>query len=370
MKLLHQFEPDHGDFYVPAFTIKVGGRDLVRELFLSITNVEVELKLEAAGHFAFTVASAFDWEKREFLGKSSLEEIDLLELFAFGAQVEVSIGYGETAKLPRIITGIVTEIGTSFAESGTPSLNVSGYDALFELGLGATSRQWDRAKASEAVSEVAGKRSLPVKIDVEGEIAKRIDQSKESDFAFIGKMATGAKAVFYVRDGELRFVKRSNTADPVATLAWGQGLSSFSPTANLAKQVAGVEVHAWIGTEGKHVVGKAGRRDGEPIQNDTKSGSERIGEALSKTPILSISAPVGSQQEADDRAKAILEARTQDFVTGGGECVGLPVLLPDTNIEISGVGRAFNKKYYLTEVTHSIDGKGYRTRFKIGKPSV
>ena len=86
--------------------------------------------------------------------------------------------------------------------------------------------------------------------------------------------------------------------------------------------------------------------------------------------MLSISAAVHTQQEADERAKAILEDRAQSFVTGEGECVGLPELLPDRNIRISGVGRAFSKTYYVTEATHSIDGKGYRTRFKVEEPSI
>lgn len=370
MKMLHEFERDYGDFYVPAFTIKVGGRDLVRDLFLTIVSVEIELKIEAAGRFAFTVASAFDWEKREFLGMSRLEEIDLLELFAFGAEVKVWIDYGKRDEAKPIITGIVTEIGTSFAEGGTPSLNVSGFDALHAMGFGADSRQWDDKKPSDAVRDVAKVHSLPVKIDVEDKVEKRIDQTKQSDFEFLGKMAKLAKAVFYVRDGTLHFVKHSRDAGPIAELAWGKGLSNFAPTANLAKQITSVEVHGWDASKGKHVVGKAGKGDEKAIEGGTESGAERVGKALSKNPVLSISAPVHSQQEADERAKAILEKRGQDFVTGGGECIGLPVLLPDTNIEISGVGRAFEKKYYLTEVTHAVDGKGYRTRFKVGKPSV
>jgi phage protein D len=79
---------------------------------------------------------------------------------------------------------------------------------------------------------------------------------------------------------------------------------------------------------------------------------------------------VHTQEEADERAKAILEERAQDFVTGEGECVGLPDLLPDRTVNIRGVGRAFSKKYYITETTHSVDGKGYRTRFKVEETSI
>ena len=64
---LQQLNQTYGDFYVPAFVVKVGADDVVRDLFLTVTGVEVDLKDKGAGHFSFSVASAFDWETREFI---------------------------------------------------------------------------------------------------------------------------------------------------------------------------------------------------------------------------------------------------------------------------------------------------------------
>jgi phage protein D len=202
---LSEFEADYDDFYVPTSVIRVGGRDLVRDLFLAVTSTEVELGLNAAGRFSFTVASAFDWKEHEFLGFAALERVDLLQLFAFGAQVEVSIGYGQPARLEPILEAIVTEVGTSFTESGTPALTVSGYDAVYPLGIGTNSQQWENKKPSDAVRDVAGRNSLPVRISATDSAVPRIDQSRQSDLTFIKKMAELAESVFYVRDGLLSF---------------------------------------------------------------------------------------------------------------------------------------------------------------------
>jgi phage protein D len=367
---LAELEGAYDGFYVPASVIRVARRDIVNELFLTVTAIEVSLKLNAAGRFSFTIASAFDWETHQFLGKARNEVVDLLDLFAFGAPVEVKIGYGDFKKLPTLIEGVVTELGTSFAESGTPALTISGYDPLFELGIGVDSRAWDDAKPSKAVADVAAIRGLKVRITAQDGSEKRIDQNKESDRDFIDRMAKLAKCIFYIRDGELRFGPRRNDAAAAIELVWGEGLSSFSPSANLAKQISAVEVHSWSAAKGKSIVGKAVRGDEKGIDGSAKSGSQWTGKAFGKAPILSVSAPVFTQEEADARAKAILESRAQDFVTGEGECVGLPNLLPDTNIAISGVGKAFNKTYYVGEVTHSLDGKGFRTRFHVEEPSI
>ena len=92
--------------------------------------------------------------------------------------------------------------------------------------------------------------------------------------------------------------------------------------------------------------------------------------ALSSSPILSVRAPVHTQAEADERAKAILDERAQDFVTGSGECIGLPEIVPDVNIELGGLGRGFSKTYWVSEATHKLDGGGYSTTFKVQETTV
>lgn len=367
---LEQFEKTYDGFYVPTAVVKVGGRDLVRDLFLAVTSVEVTLKLNGAGSFSFTVASAFSWEEREFVSGAGLERIDLLDLFAFGTSVNVAIGYGEPARLKPMIKGIVTEISTSFAESGNPALKVKGMDALYPLGLGKTSRQWEKRRRSDAVRAVAGENSLPVDIKAKDSPEERIEQKEISDLVFIGEMAKKTSSIFYIRDGILYFGPRQSDKSARAEIAWGEGLSSFTPTANLAKQVTEVEVHGWSALKGERIVGKARRGDEQGVDRNGKSGGQRAAQAIGKTPILKISAAAHTQEEADARAKAILRERAQDFVTGDGECVGLPDLLPDTNVTVSGVGRAFSKDYYIDSTTHSLDSKGYRTRFHVEESSV
>ena len=77
-------EKRHSDFFAPAFVVKVGGDDLVRDLFLTVSSVKVDLKEKAAGRFDLTVTNAFSWEHREFVAGADEERVDLLELFQFG----------------------------------------------------------------------------------------------------------------------------------------------------------------------------------------------------------------------------------------------------------------------------------------------
>lgn len=363
-------EKRHGDFYVPTFAITVGGEDLVRDLFLAVSSVSVDLKEKAAGRFSFKIVSAFDWEAREFLATRAETRIDLLNLFAFGSSIEVAIGYGDPSKLDPILTGLITEITTDFGSGSTPELSISGYDDLYPLTTGKHTCHWEDAPDSVAVQEVARRRGVATKVQSTTPTKPRIDQSNETDLAFIAKLAERNCATFYHRDGALYFGHRRNAVKEVVELEWGHGLTSFSPEANLANQIGEVRVHARSAEKGEAITGTAKR--GQESGRDTRasSGGDRVVTALGEAPVLNVRTALHNQAEADARAKAILEERAHDFVTGTGESVGLPELVPDTNVALGGMGRAFSKTYYLSEATHTIDSGGYRTSFTVRETSV
>jgi phage protein D len=365
-----ELERLHGDFYVPTVTVKVGGADLVRDLFLAVSSVSVDLKEKAAGRFSFKVVSAFDWKAREFLAKRSQQRIDLLELFAFGSSVEVAMGYGDPSDLRPILTGLITEITTDFASGSTPELSISGYDHLYPLTIGKHTRHWEGAPDSDAVEEVARSRGVTTNVQPTSPSKPRIDQNNETDLAFVEKLAARNGATFYQRHGELYFGPRQNTGAEVVELEWGQGLVSFSPEANLARQIGEVRVHAWSAQNGEPMVGVARRGEETGRDNQAASGGERVVRALADESTLTMRAAFHNEAEAEARAKAVLEERAQQFVTGTGQSIGLPELVPDTNVALLGLGRGFSKTYYVSEATHTVDGNGYQTTFKVQETTV
>ena len=72
-----------------------------------------------------------------------------------------------------------------------------------------------------------------------------------------------------------------------------------------------------------------------------------------------------SKQQADRWAEAILKKRSEGFVQGSGESIGLPEIRIDENIKLGGLGKPFSKVYYIEQATHTINTSGYRTTFRI-----
>ncbi len=366
----------YGDFYAPAFTVRLAGADVVRQLLLAVSQVEVELVMNAASHFSFTLSDCYDQESGQFQtghGK------DLLKILTLGAEIEVCIGYGDAATTPTAMLGQVAAISTNFPETGAPDLVVSGYDHGFPLTLGKNSDSWKNRKDSEVVQLIAGFHHLDTVIDDTAEKHPQIEQNQLSDWDLLKQLAErnsvdGKSEHFelYVEPGgsgkkpTLHFGKPRTGAAPVATLKWGAGLLSFKPEANLAGQVSKVEVYGWDVRNKQAIVGRASADDVAGPQAKSIAGHvSALVRAPDRQPTLRTRQPVFTQAEADKRAKAALGDLTKKFLTGDAECIGMPELRPDRTVELANLGEAFSKVYYIEQASHRIDSGGYRTRFKV-----
>jgi uncharacterized protein len=360
---LADFSQKYGDFYVPAFSVKVAGADLIRDSFVAVTQVEVDLVLGAMSRFSFTVTNAFDMDRREFLDTTGK---DLLQTLTFGADVQVAVGYGDTTSLPVLVTGVITEVGTNFADGGTPELTIAGYDNGYPMSVGKSSASWSQRRDSDVVADIARLHNLAADITPTKVQQPQIEQNQESDLEFIKKLADrNERYKFHVTGKTLHFGPANDKQDPVVVLPYGGGLLSFKPEANLAGQVGAVEIVGWDTARKQAIVGRASRGDEPGRDPRRESAGDYLQSVVRDQPTLRLRQPVRSQAEADERARAALAERAQEFLTGEGETLGLPEILPDTMVALEGIGRRFSKSYYVEEAIHHIDGNGYRTRFKV-----
>lgn len=353
----------HGNFLAPTFAVRVSGQDLMHQLAIGVSQVEVDLSLGAAGRFSFTIAGTFDPQGHGFISGYGRPVLDVL---AFGAQVDIGMGYGDRAGLQPLLSGVVTEITTSFAEGGTPELSVAGYDHAFPMTLGKRSRSWSDVRDSDVVQALAREHHLTLDVSATQEVHAQVEQNQESDFELLKKLAERNHFEFYVdARRRLRFGPPRDKEDGLVTLRWGRTLLSFKPEANLAAQVSRVEVYGWDTDRKQPIVGTAVA--GEESGHDPRrsSGGEQLRRATGREVVLQLRQPVFTEAEAKRRALALLNDHAKQFVTGEAECLGLPELLPDRNVNLADLGQPFSKTYYIQQATHRMDGGGYSTRIKL-----
>src|SRR5215475_5242325 len=105
------------NFYAPAFSVRVGGSDLLRDLNVAVAQIEVDMVFGAASRFNFTVCDCY-CEKLHALKTGRGK--DLLKILTFGAETQVYMGYGDAKSTPIAMSGMITEITTNFPEGGAP----------------------------------------------------------------------------------------------------------------------------------------------------------------------------------------------------------------------------------------------------------
>lgn len=351
-------ERDHRDFYVPAFRIEVDGQDLLSDVFLEIASAEVNNTLKGADRFTLTVNSTFDFQKREFA--------HLTDLFAFGKSVVIYFGYHDGGPLELMHRGIVTGVQTSFPASGLPQITVSGYDLTYCMGKGKKSRNWADKKDSEVASQIAGEYGLNPIVDDTRVVFPKIEQSQESDLQFLERLAEQRNGFeVFAFDNDFYFREPANDEAAIVSLEWGKGLVTFSPELNISEQVSKVEVRGWNVRDKTEIVGTAQQGDEPGRDPNRRSGAEVLQQVCREKSELKVRVPVFSQQEADRRARSILKRRSELFVTGTGESLGLTEILAGKNIELRGLGSVFSKTYYVEETTHTMNTSGYKTTFKV-----
>ena len=366
-------------FYVPAFSIEVEGPRGKKELLdegVEIFSVTVNNTLKGADDFSFTINNPKDVDTSKFLSTEFRHLKD--QLFKVGSKVTIRMGYGDRSRLKSVISGIITAIDFTFPANGISQMTIKGYDRSHKMMKGRHSDSWGSDKNpvtySDVVKQIAEKKQYQFgtsHIEETQEKHRQVKQDRQSDFDFIQKkLAEEISFEVFIRDNDLYFRPRQNDSpDFVAELTWGQTLISFSPKINTAKQVSEVNVRGWNPATQKPIIGKAKRGSERGRDQKGRSGGEAVAATQGEV-VKNIWRPVSTQKEADDIAKSTLEKISLDYITGSGESLGLPNIVPGKNIKLKGLGMTFSKIYYVEKVSHSISTSGYKTTFDITENTV
>jgi uncharacterized protein len=370
MKSITELEKHHHDFYAPTFEVLVNGRDLLTTELVEITEAQVDSTLEGMDQFSFTVNGVFNVDKREFMTENTVAVDAITKLFPFGSEVEIRMGYMDRRSRALLHRGMISSIKTSFPATGVPQITVSGYDLSYCMKHNKKSRPWDDRKDSQIATAIAGEYHLDAKVEDSQVVHARTEQNQQTDQEFLAKLAERNGFEVYTFDRVLHFHKPHSDRTAVIRLAWGAGLVSFTPEINISEQITEVEVRGWNVATKREIVGKA--RSGDELGRDggEQSGGEVVKAACREKKTLKMRYPVRSQQEADQKARSILKQRSELFVQGSGESIGIPEILPNTNIQLEGLGRLFSKTYFVEQATHTVNASGYKTTFKVKETTV
>jgi uncharacterized protein len=372
------------DFYVPYFLVKVAGRVQEQDVVRDILSVTYKDNIKDLDSFEITInnwdaetrgiddrTGRIDKETRGFLFKYSDSD-----RFDPGKALELSMGYyGKDA--PRVMmTGQITALRPMFPAGGAPTLAVSGLNILHKLRTEPRSQAYENKTDTQVAREIARSLGLEFKtMPVSGEEPyEYLLQDNQFDIIFLMERARRIGYAIYVDETgakpALVFARSTDVVRPTYELRYGWSLIDFKPDLTTANQVAEVTVRAWDKLHKEKIEEKATRAEIKVKGVGEKGGQAAIEEAFKQRREIIATKPVESRAEAKTLALRTLEENAKDMVKATGSTVGLPDLRAGSVVMITGVGRRFSGRYFVTGTTHTIGDSGYTTQFECRREEV
>jgi uncharacterized protein involved in type VI secretion and phage assembly len=333
--------------------IKIAGAELSEQLMQQLVEVRVEQSLALPSACLVRIADP------------ALEQIDAAT-WAIGADVEILLAGTESRRLTSVFKGQIVALQPEFTERGA-HIVLRGYDRGHLLTRERRTMTYQAMTAGDIARKLAGQVGLSAgTIDDPGVQSDFEQQSAETDWQFLWRLARRYDREVTVEDKKLHFRSAGGPAGAPTTLLWGENLISFRPRLTGAQQVGTVEARGWDPKTKRAFVASSPA----PAPASTPGRGRAAGvKDLPTNTVRVATAAVTIQGEATALAKSVAARLANAYVEAEGACFGIATLAAGSRIKVEGVGRTYGGSYVLTSVTHvyrSTGGNGYETHFTIG----
>jgi len=339
----------YGNFLVPAYKIKVGSTDLAAKMKLDVEEMTITLSLNAASSAVIKFANLYDEESRSF-------KSDVKDKFKLGTVVELEVGY--LSETVMVFKGYVAGLGVEFDEY--PLLVVQLMDAR-RLMMASGKKQLlhevkNYSDAFKTIMSNYARLCTPVIDPTDDNLEKPLAQTT-NDYNFVTKELIGkgkAPREFFILGDKAYFRKPAKVGTPIMKVKYGRELLTFSMITNYLDM--------------KVVVSGYDPKAQQPISAMAAAKSPgSISSIISSPPeIYFVDPDADTPEKAKTRATALAEREIYRAMMGSGRLVGIPEVVPGRFLEVESLDSMADRKYYLTEVVHTIDTESFTTTFEIG----
>lgn len=297
------------------------------------------------------------------------DKIDFLyfdrQTLDFGKDFQVKLDQEE------IFKGKITALEAVFPEGQAPEIAVLAEDALQNLRMTRRTRTFEDVSDADIFRKIAGEHGLTAGIDVNSPTHKTVAQVNQSDLAFLRERARSIDAEIWVKDKELNVKTRSKRGRDKISLKYRAQMREFRVIADLANQRTSVVASGWD-VSAKEAIKKEAKDSviSSELGGDT-SGVSILKKAFGERKESLVHAVPLNGQEAQNAAESFMKTIARQFVVGRGTAEPNAKLRVGAFVELDGVGKLFNGKYYVAEIAHIFDNaKGFRTEFRVERAGI
>ncbi len=344
--------PRHKDSDLIGYSIFIDGKEMSEEKELLSAEITREVnKIPTAK----IVIIDGDPSKEEF-------EISEKEGYEPGTPIRIAAGYHQ--KMETIFEGVIVTHGAKIKESHASELTIECIDKVATLAQKKKNEYFENMSDSDIINKILGNYS-GIKKDVESTNIKhkKIVQYNSSDWDFIVTRAEINGKIVVVENAKV-IVKKPNLKNPKIKLTHGHDMKKINLKLDSKKQLSQVKYSAWDMTTQKIVevtsdesninypFGKlTGKKMAEAIPDDTFE--------------MHTTAPL-DKDYMKSWANAKLMRSRLSRVRGNISFQGNHQALPNSVVNVNGMGENMNGDAFVSKVTHNIRAGEWTTEVGIG----
>jgi phage protein D len=279
-----------------------------------------------------------------------------------GKNLEIKAAAMGESTTYTIFKGQVVAVEPEFNKTGCV-ISVRAYDLAHKLNRVKKVKTWQQVKASDMVTKIAGDNGLTPKVTSTSTVHEFFQQSDETDWDFLWRLALMEDYEVVVEDKTLNFRPANDAEGSATTLKWQTELKTFRPRMSGVQQLNSVSVRAWD-PKGKQPVN--GRSAG--AQTTSQPGVEQpsVANAVGGGASLVSDRVAFNNGEATQLANSTFNRQSDAFFEADGVALGNPAIKAGSKVSIQGVGNRFGGTFTVSSATHRYRGaSGYETHFQI-----
>jgi phage protein D/phage baseplate assembly protein gpV len=279
-----------------------------------------------------------------------------------GKTLEIKAAATGARATTRIFKGQIAAVEPEFTASGCV-ISIRAYDKAHVLNRQKKTRTFQQMSAADMVSKIARESGLTAEVASTSVVHEFFQQSNESDWDFMWRLALMHDYGVVVDDAKLLFKPANGKTGSPVTLRWQDGLISFRPRVSGVQQPKTVNFRGWDPKTKQAITGTAG--DGVTT---TRAGLVRasVSKDLGGGTTAIADRVAASSAEANALTKSTLDRLSDGFYEADGVAFGNPGVTAGAQVKIEGVGTKFGGTFTVTSSTHTYRGAtGYQTAFQI-----
>lgn len=263
----------------------------------------------------------------------------------------------------EMFSGTVVGVTLEVFRSEAPYLVVVADDDAYKLNRGTTTKTYLQTTYTAAVDQVLTRAGITKKQVIASSGSKEYVLQAGTDLEFIDSTAARIGYTWWVDQGTFHFAPAGTGAGDVH-VEMGVDLEEFSVRASALRPTE-FKVGGWQPDNQQKLVGQNAKSKLWTTPSDFVKpwvgGAAQLGTAATAT----IEPSPGDQSEAKGSAQAFFDESLAASLVARGMGHANGRIKPGATVQVKGTDPA-DGKYYVTEVQHIYDSRGFHTRFVAG----